>query len=471
MGYWDNAPALDLCEDEKQKSRLQELKDAAGPLPAYYNDGVYVRFLQFCGWNVRSALKLLRASVDQRKELFNDSEPLDWEPPEVLRRYLSGSVLPGAFDEKNRPVFLAHVGYTDYVGFARCVRREDFYRMRLHMYDGIQLAINKSAKETGKSVYQVCTVLDVSGLNLTFLSKAALELIVGDIGVGESNFPDLAGRIFVVNTPRVFSIVWNIVSPILGQSTLKFVKIVPNAFDLTKHLPRRAIPRYMGGEAEVPDTHNEAGKIPQSFLEGVRMKSEGAISVNVPRGGCEEITITIETEGVCLSWEFATEDHDIAFALRFVGEVGAQDEVSSKKKKKLKRKSKKKKKKRPEGDYEILPSRRVDSHIVPETGTHRCEHAGVYALVFDNSYSMLRSKNVTYVFDVLETASDDEDGDDNDGGGNGDGENENDGNLLDDDENVGGNLGSDTDEIGNGVGSGSGSGGGSGGGVGSGVQA
>ena len=49
---------------------------------------------------------------------------------------------------------------------------------------------------------------------------------------------------------------------------------------------------------------------------------------------------------------------------------------------------------------EVIPVERYNTHIFPETGSHLCETVGTYVLMFDNTYSLMRSKTVSYSVDV-----------------------------------------------------------------------
>lgn len=49
----------------------------------------------------------------------------------------------------------------------------------------------------------------------------------------------------------------------------------------------------------------------------------------------------------------------------------------------------------------MLVSQRYNAHLVPEDGSLTCLQAGVYVLRFDNTYSLMHTKKVTYTVEVL----------------------------------------------------------------------
>lgn len=50
---------------------------------------------------------------------------------------------------------------------------------------------------------------------------------------------------------------------------------------------------------------------------------------------------------------------------------------------------------------EVLASQRYNAHLVPEDGSLTCNEAGVYVLRFDNTYSLVYAKKVSYTVEVL----------------------------------------------------------------------
>uniref|UniRef100_A0A8C7UDI3 GOLD domain-containing protein n=1 Tax=Oncorhynchus mykiss TaxID=8022 RepID=A0A8C7UDI3_ONCMY len=50
---------------------------------------------------------------------------------------------------------------------------------------------------------------------------------------------------------------------------------------------------------------------------------------------------------------------------------------------------------------QVLPSERYNAHMVPEDRFLTCPEPGTYVLHFDNTYSLLQLKNISYTVDVV----------------------------------------------------------------------
>ncbi|GFX13407.1 SEC14-like protein 4 [Trichonephila clavipes] len=103
----------------------------------------------------------------------------------------------------------------------------------------------------------------------------------------------------------------------------------------------------------------------------------GVKKLSITRFSKVELTFEVMEPNSYLEWEFETKDRDIAFAVYF-------QEKTSKQSKPI----------------EILPKQRIDTYYEPETGMYKCQKAGTYIVVFDNSYSWLRPKEIYYKLNV-----------------------------------------------------------------------
>ena len=119
------------------------------------------------------------------------------------------------------------------------------------------------------------------------------------------------------------------------------------------------------------------------FIAEVSRDSDSVLSV----GRGETVTVRIPTyeSGTALYWEFATQNYDIGFGASFEWEE-EEDATSSQQKVpelRVRREP-------------ILPILRRSSHEKVITGSHAFPRGGTYLLMFDNSFSLLRSKTVYY---------------------------------------------------------------------------
>ncbi|CAL8141439.1 unnamed protein product [Orchesella dallaii] len=85
-----------------------------------------------------------------------------------------------------------------------------------------------------------------------------------------------------------------------------------------------------------------------------------------------KINLAVTKPNSSITWSFLTQNHDIGFQLVF------------------------------ENQKVVVPFRRVQSHKEIQEGTHPCHSLGTYTVIFDNSYSLARSKTISFNLFVIE---------------------------------------------------------------------
>jgi len=94
-------------------------------------------------------------------------------------------------------------------------------------------------------------------------------------------------------------------------------------------------------------------------------------SVWIKPGATFAVPVAVEKEGAALTWEFSSQPKDIVFSVTFQENVSSESEI-------------------------VVSPCKCDSHKQTVHGELCANKPGVYTLVFDNTYSRLTSKQVTY---------------------------------------------------------------------------
>ncbi len=82
----------------------------------------------------------------------------------------------------------------------------------------------------GKKIEQGLTIFDFTHGSVTSIGKRDYRLIKLAADVASNNYPEISGKMFVVNTPFLFSGVWAIVKGFLDEKTRNKIKILRSKF-------------------------------------------------------------------------------------------------------------------------------------------------------------------------------------------------------------------------------------------------
>ncbi|XP_030434597.1 SEC14-like protein 5 isoform X2 [Gopherus evgoodei] len=297
-----------LQEMHKGKSEAGEWKPEKIP-----KDEHILRFLRARDFNIDKAREMLCQSLTWRKQYQVDYILQTWRPPSLLEEYYTGGW--HYQDKDGRPLYILCLGQMDTKGLVKALGEESLLR---HV-----LSIN----EQGQKRSWTCLV-DLEGLNMRHLWRPGVKALLRIIEVVEDNYPETLGRLLIVRAPRVFPVLWTLVSPFINENTRqKFLIYSGNNYQgpggLVDYLDKDVIPDFLGGECmcNVP----EGGLVPKSLYQTdeepensdhIRLWTETIYhSANVLKGAPHEIVVEILEGESVITWDFDILKGDVVFCL------------------------------------------------------------------------------------------------------------------------------------------------------------
>ncbi|ETE72482.1 SEC14-like protein 1, partial [Ophiophagus hannah] len=164
-----------------------------------------LRFLRARDFNIDKAREILCQSLTWRKQHQVDYILDTWNPPQVLQDYYAGG---------------------------------------WHHHD-----------KDGRPLSWTCLV-DLEGLNMRHLWRPGVKALLRIIEVVEANYPETLGRLLILRAPRVFPVLWTLVSPFIDDNTRKkFLIYAGNDYQgpggLLDYIDKEIIPDFLGGECMI----------------------------------------------------------------------------------------------------------------------------------------------------------------------------------------------------------------------------
>lgn len=62
--------------------------------------------------------------------------------------------------------------------------------------------------------------MDLEGLNMRHLWRPAVQALLKIIEVIENNYPETMARLLIVRAPRVFPVIWTLISHFIGKMVI-----------------------------------------------------------------------------------------------------------------------------------------------------------------------------------------------------------------------------------------------------------
>ncbi|XP_071039298.1 retinal-binding protein-like [Parasteatoda tepidariorum] len=250
--------------------------------------------------------------------------------------------------------------------------------------------IEKQSKKVGRNLKGVVIIVDLKNLSFAVAAdKRLISELMNMAKLYQDNYPERLKQIVVINVPSYFAICFNFIKTVLAASILNRIQIYgsPEEYQpaLLKIMDASDLPAFLGGEKTDPDGDplcksfiRHGGQIPSKFhvnkAKDTLAKCKEAKKLIIPRAAFSEIELNCKEANSVIEWEFETKTRDIGFGL-FFKELEAEDK---------------------EKIIEIVSLQRLDAENFSETGMLKCDKPGTYILLFDNSYSWIRSKEIYY---------------------------------------------------------------------------
>nr|CAH0109508.1 unnamed protein product [Daphnia galeata] len=377
---------------DKKKIALLEFKKRIHDCKLFDPRDEYIqKWLVARSYNINEAEKMLRASLAWREENEID-QVLKWTQPEVMLKYVSYGKI--GHDKFDCPVYVSAQGRIDYRGLVQSVTKKDYLRCHNYNQEKLMQDMLEQCLRTGKNVdCQSTLILDLECLSMRQIAcRTAVQLGTEQTRVNNLYYPEICRRIFVINAPKLFTVIFNILKPFVAQETQAKMKIFSSnrkewTAALLEEIDADQLPAFYGGtmvdpdgDPKCPSKFNMGGKVPYSYYlsNSAPVAKDYMETMNIIAGssGCKKLKYKVDVANSILKWEFMTEGGDIGFRVYF--------------------------KSAEEGPVDLVPLSRTESHLVTEEGELICVNPGKYVVVFDNTFSMLRSKKLRYHIVIID---------------------------------------------------------------------
>ncbi|KAM9621921.1 LOW QUALITY PROTEIN: SEC14-like protein 4 [Trichechus inunguis] len=311
---------------------------------------------------------------------------LVWQPPEVIQLYDSGDLC--GYDYEGCPVWFDITGTLDPKGLLLSAFKQEVIRKRIKVCEMLLYQCELQSEKFGRKIETAVMVFDMEGLGLKHSWKPAVEVYQQFFAILEANYPETLKNLIAVRTPRLFPVAFNLVKSFMSEETHRKIVILGANWkeELLKFISPDQLPAEFGGTMTDPDGNpkcltkiNYGGEVPKRYYVRNQVKKYEH-TVTVGRGSSLQVENEILFPGCVLKWQFDSDGGDIGFGIFLKTKMGQRQRA---------------------GKMAEVPSQRYNAHMVPEDGSLTCLRAGIYVLRFDNTYSLMHGKKVSYTMEVL----------------------------------------------------------------------
>jgi len=236
----------------EQEGVLAKLREhAASQGLTKYDDTYLLRFCRARKFEMKAVLEMWDNFVKWRLE--NDVDNIEnfqyTELPLMKTHYKHGYYKT---DKQGRPLYIERIGQLNIDKLFEVTTEDRLVKYYIQSYEHL---INKifpaCSKKAGKKVEQTLTILDLEGVSLSMIGKRVYNFIKLASNIGQNYYPEILGKMYIVNAPFLFSGVWACIKPWLDEKTKNKIQIIGSGYreELLKNVDAENLPDFLGGQS------------------------------------------------------------------------------------------------------------------------------------------------------------------------------------------------------------------------------
>jgi hypothetical protein len=261
-----------------------------------------LRFLRAAKYNIEKTKTAILAGVAWREKVEMASlqscfghEVLEHNFYEVLR---INEHWHYGFDKMNRPIFYRKYGTFDSTELLKMTTMDNVekyfaWEQEIHM-----MLCRIISEQTGTLIEHTSTVIDLEGMRMSQVTSDFMTIVRLSADVSKVNYPETLGKMYIINAPMVFPMVWRLVKVFLDPDVASKIEILGSKSRwfpvLENYFGIENIPQEYGGMGPPLDCTNHSYPDFEKLLKRMRGVPETCGSVDQE----ERATVLSNEDGV-----------------------------------------------------------------------------------------------------------------------------------------------------------------------------
>jgi hypothetical protein len=155
-------------------------------------------------------------------------------------------------DKAGRSIYIEHLKKMDIGKLFKETTQERLISRHIREYEKFtRYRLQACSAKKGENIEQGFSIIDLKGVPLSQFNQ--VRKIISSLSEISSNYyPETMGKMFVINTPTLFTAVWAMLKTMLDEHTVSKIQIVGSNYQkhLLEHIDAENLPAYLGGTCE-----------------------------------------------------------------------------------------------------------------------------------------------------------------------------------------------------------------------------
>ena len=237
--------------DALQKWKSTLLSENVLPNFDNYDDLFLLRFLRARKFDLEKTMemfkKFLKWRIDMKVEEINQSYELE-NLIQIKKLYPHGY---HRTDKIGRPIYIELYDKTDVNELFKITTDDKMIKYYIKQYERqIKYIFPACSAVVKRPVEQSCTILDANGIGITSLFGPIKGFIKLASDIGQDYYPEMLGKMTIVNVGFLFRAVWSLVKGFIDPKTQSKINLLKSTYkdDLLKLVDEENLPSFFGGK-------------------------------------------------------------------------------------------------------------------------------------------------------------------------------------------------------------------------------
>ena len=218
-----------------------------------------LRFYRARGGNLDKVEDMLkeffewRNGMKKRNVQLRPKEDFD-EIKKIHARGLYGT------DKAGRPVSIDLLHQTDLIAFLSPkfddIREDYIYMMKER---SLHITLPIASKQANRRIDSIFLIYDMKGVDISKLFDSKFkEFVRFLIRTAQSNYPEILGKMFIINASFSFRMTWNVIKLWMNKVTRDKIEVHAGCplDKLAQYMDKDKIPSFLGGPCQIPLSDN-----------------------------------------------------------------------------------------------------------------------------------------------------------------------------------------------------------------------
>lgn len=241
----------------EQEQTLAMFKQELAPLsldPVKYDDYFCLRFLRARKFDLDKSLLMVRNFFQWRVD-FGTDEILSFPFPEVTEMK---KFYPHGYhktDKQGRPIYIECIGRLELTKLFEVTTEERMMKYYVREYERVLWERYPAcSKKENRHIEQSFTILDLNGISMKMMNRQVYNFVKLASSIAQDYYPEMLGRMFIVNAPTLFSMAWSTIKGFLDEKTRNKITILGSKFQtqLLEDVDSENLPEFLGGTCNCP---------------------------------------------------------------------------------------------------------------------------------------------------------------------------------------------------------------------------